>query len=272
MARNMSESSDSVSVLSIAGSDPSAGAGSQGDLQTILALNARPLCVVTAITAQNTKEVRQVQPVDADLISQQLAAISTDFPIHAIKTGLLPTKDCMNVVVEFITDNFPHIPLVVDPVLQSSTGRDLVGTEVLDAYCQDLLPIASLVTPNKLEAEFMTGSTIKTVDDAKATASQIIELGAKAVLLKGGHFEDALATDILVTEAGVQLFEGEAVSNTNVHGTGCAFASAIACWLARDKDLKTAITLAKTYITSAIKEAYPLGEKALHLQHFPSSA
>ena len=258
-----------MNVLTIAGSDPSSGAGIQGDLQTILAHDANPLCVLTAITAQNSKTVAAVEAVDRELLVQQFSVIKADFEIHGIKTGLLPTVDCVKEVVAFRKSIGSGIPLVADPVLAASTGNTLVSENVLDAFLDDLLPLCSLITPNAEEAEQLTGRKINSPSDAKSAGAKLVMSGANAVLIKGGHFSENHATDVLVTETEQVIIEGKSVEGVDVHGTGCALASAIACRLAKNERLETAIRGAKEYVTSGIREAYRLGEGSLHFQHFP---
>lgn len=258
-----------MNVLTIAGSDPSSGAGIQGDLQTILAHDASPLCVLTAITAQNSKKVAAVEPVETQLLIQQLTAIRDDFEIHGIKTGLLPTVDCVKEVVAFRKSIGSGIPLVADPVLAASTGNTLVSENVLDAFLSDLLPLCSLITPNSKEAEQLTGRKVNSPSDAKVAGAKLVMSGAKAVLIKGGHFTENHATDVLVTESEQVVLEGKSVEGAEVHGTGCALASAIACRMAKNEGLESAIRGAKDYVTAGIRDAYRLGEGSLHFQHFP---
>lgn len=258
-----------MNVLTIAGSDPSSGAGIQGDLQTILAHDTNPLCVLTAITAQNSKTVAAVEAVEIQLLVQQLTAIKEDFEIHGIKTGLLPTVDCVKEVVAFRKSIGSGMPLVADPVLSASTGNTLVSENVLDAFMSDLLPLCSLITPNAKEAQQLTGRKINSPSDAKEAGAQLVMSGANAVLIKGGHFSENHATDVLVTKTEQVVIEGKSVEDTDVHGTGCALASAIACRLAKNEGLESAIRGAKEYVTAGIRDAYPLGEGSLHFQHFP---
>ena len=257
-----------MNVLTIAGSDPSSGAGIQGDLQTILAYDANPLCVLTAITAQNSKTVAAVEAVRRELLVQQLSAVREDFEIHAIKTGLLPTVDCVKAVAEFRKSIGSGVPLVADPVLSATTGNALVSENVLEAFLNDLMPLATLITPNAGEAEKLTGLKIKSPSDAKEAGAQLVENGANAVLIKGGHFSENHATDVLVTGAEQVVIKGKSVEGADVHGTGCALASAIACRLAKNEGLESAIRGAKGYVTAGIKDAYRLGEGSLHFQHF----
>ena len=258
-----------MNVLTIAGSDPSSGAGIQGDLQTILAHDANPLCVLTAITAQNSKTVAAVEAVQRELLVQQLTVIKEDFEIHGIKTGLLPTVDCVKEVAAFRKSIGSGIPLVVDPVFVASTGNTLVSENVLDAFLRDLLPLCSLVTPNAREAEQLTGHKINSPSDAKVAGAQLVKSGANAVLIKGGHFSENHATDVLVTEKEQVVIEGKSVERANVHGTGCALSTAIACRLANKQGLESAIRGAKGYVTAGIQDAYRVGEGSLHFQHFP---
>ena len=258
-----------MNVLTIAGSDPSSGAGIQGDLQTILAHDASPLCVLTAITAQNTKTVAAVEAVQRELLVQQLSVIKEDFEIHGIKTGLLPTVECVKEVAAFQKSKGSAVPLVADPVFAASTGTTLVKEDVRDAFLSDLLPVCSLITPNAREAEQLTRRKINSPSEAKAAGAQLVKSGANAVLIKGGHFSENHATDVLVTESDSVVIEGVAVEGMDVHGTGCALATAIACRLAKNEGLESAIRGAKEYVTAGIRDAYRLGEGSHHFQHFP---
>lgn len=258
-----------MNVLTIAGSDPSSGAGIQGDLQTILAHDANPFCVLTAITAQNSKTVVAVEAVEGELLIQQLSAVREDFEIHAIKTGLLPTVDCVKAVAEFRKSIGSGVPLVADPVLSATTGNALVSENVLEAFLNDLMPIATLITPNAGDAGKLTGLKINSPSDAKEAGAQLVENGANAVLIKGGHFSENHATDVLVTGTEQVVIKGKSVEGVDVHGTGCALASAIACRLAKNEGLESAIRGAKGYVTAGIRDAYRLGEGSLHFQHFP---
>ena len=260
-----------LGILSIAGADPSAGAGAQGDLQTILAHGAQPFCVITAITAQNSTVVDAVSATDPSLLVQQLRAIASDYSIHAIKTGLLPTASSIDSVSEFIEEHWPHLPLVVDPVISSSTGTRLVDHTVTAALVEKLLPMATVITPNVAEAEVLGQQELKTLQDARQIGRHILGMGGQAVLVKGGHLVEDHATDLLVKQSSCIAITGTSIPTSDVHGTGCAYATAIACGLARGVELELAIREAKSYITRAISEAYSIGEGSKHLQHFPST-
>ncbi len=265
----MSDSRKKVNVLTIAGSDPSSGAGLQGDLQTILAFGATPFSVVTAVTSQNTKEMKGVQSVDVDMVIDQLVAIAEDFSIHAIKMGLLPSPDCVEAVAKIVANQWHNIPIVIDPVLNSSTGKALVESGTHEAYIKHLLPIATLVTPNKMEAEILSGQSIGSLAEAGHAGRKLLESGVQACLVKGGHFTDDHATDVLLTKSECYEIKGESVKHYDVHGTGCALASAIACELARGSKLKIAVERGKNYITKAIQQSFSLGSGSRHLEHFP---
>lgn len=260
-----------MNILTIAGSDSSGGAGIQGDLQTIVAHGANPLTVVTAITAQNSKSVESIQVVDKRLLSQQLKAVAEDFRLHGIKTGLLPTVASIEEVAAFRRSHNIDIPLVSDPVLSAGTGDELVSENILDIYMSELMPLATLITPNVLEAEKLSGRRIDSLSDVATAGVELIRRGASAVLIKGGHLSENNATDVLVTETQEILIEGESLETENVHGTGCALASAIACRLAKHEDLESAVRGAKDYVRQAIKEAFRLGCGSLYLQHFPAN-
>lgn len=254
-------------VLAIGGSDSSAGAGIQADLKAIAAHGGYARTVVTAVTAQSSRGVQASEAVSAALVAQQIAAAYEDAPPLAVKTGMLATAAIVEVVADAMATRKPRW-LVVDPVLRSSSGAALLddaGAEVLRAR---LLPLADLVTPNVAEAEALAGMTVRSANDAEEAARRILALGPRAVLVKGGHLERDAANDVLVTAEGTSVFTGTWLPDRDVHGTGCAYASAIATWLARGYALEAAIEDAKWYVEALIATAMRVGDGALMPQHF----
>jgi len=245
-------------VLSIAGSDSSAGAGVQADLKTIEANGAYAATVITAITAQNTRQVSRVGVVDADLVAAQLEAVFDDLRIAAVKSGMLGNASVARVVARTLAARRPPC-YVCDPVMVSGTGARLLTDEAIRVVREELLPLATLVTPNVPEAAALSGLEVADLPAAERAGRRLVEAGAAAVLVKGGHLRDELATDVLVTAAGVELLRGEPVRSRHTHGTGCALSAAIAARLARGDDLLQAVREAKRFVTEAIRHGLAVG-------------
>ena len=256
-------------ALTIAGSDSGAGAGIQADLKTFSALGVYGLTVITAITAQNTQGVRAVQEIDTGIIEAQLDAVVEDFAIGALKTGMLSSVAVIETVAAGIRRHGLE-PLVVDPVMVAKSGDRLLRKEAVEALRTTLLPLARVVTPNLPEAETLAGLSIRTRADRVAAARAIIELGANAVVVKGGHSDDDPVIDLLVDDEGVEEFSARRIATTSTHGTGCTFSAAIAAGLARGLDLRTAVGEARSYLSRALLDAPGLGQGHGPLQHFPS--
>ena len=244
-------------VLVIAGSDPSGGAGIQGDIKTISALRGYAMTAITALTAQNTLGVFGIHPVPEPFIAQQITLCLSDIGADAIKTGMLHSA----AVIETVVANVPkNIPLVVDPVMVAKSGAPLLEAEALTALKTKLIPRATLITPNLPEAELLLGRPI-TDDKAEYAARELLGLGCDAVLLKGGHGTGNTLTDILVTKDGTLLkLTTERIATRHTHGTGCAMASAIATGLAQQLSLADAFTRAHEYIQDAIRRAPGFGQ------------
>ena len=254
-------------ILTVAGSDSSAGAGIQADLKTIAAHGAYGLTVVTAVTAQNARGVRAVMPVPADVIEAQLAAAFDTSDVAAVKTGMLVDRTRVASVARALrTHAAPRY--VLDPVITSTSGHALLEDDAVAAVLADLAPLAEVVTPNVPELERMTGHTVRTLDDARAAASTLLEAGCQAILVKGGHLEAAPATDLLVTARDERVFPGEFVPTAGASGTGCTYSAAIATHLGHGADLVDAIERAKRFVTDAIRHGPALGEGAGPMDHF----
>ena len=251
-------------ALTIAGSDPSGGAGIQADLKTFYRFGVYGEAVITLITVQNTQAVSRVEVLPSDLVRQQIEAVMSDIPPQAVKTGALGSAENLQAVAE-IARSFP-IPLVVDPVMVSKHGARLLGPEAERTLKDRLIPRAFLLTPNIPEAEALTGLSIKTEDDMAHAASRICDLGCQAVLLKGGHLAcDPI--DILVTPTGTTFFRGRRISSRHIHGTGCTLSAAIVAGLALGFDLPEAIRGAKSFVEAAIEDAPGLGRGCGPLNH-----
>ncbi|MGQ9718973.1 MAG: bifunctional hydroxymethylpyrimidine kinase/phosphomethylpyrimidine kinase [Nitrososphaerales archaeon] len=245
-------------VLSIAGSDPDGGAGIQADLKTFSALSVYGMTVITSITVQNTMELEEIHDVPVDVIRAQIEALTRDIDIDAVKTGMLHTREIVGTVAEEIgRQNFT---LVIDPVMATKSGVSLLEEDAKSAMIKSLLPLATIVTPNSVEAEMISGIKIETVDDAKDAAKKIVELGAKAVLIKGGHaFSDKEALDLLYLNGKFKVFEAKRIKTKKTHGAGCSFAAAIVAELAKGRNITDAVEKAKNFITRAIRFGFNIG-------------
>ena len=253
-------------VMTIAGSDSGGGAGIQADLKTFSALGVYGASTLTAITAQNTVGVTAVHEIPTDVIAAQIDAVITDIGADAVKTGMLSSPEIVATVADAVRrHNIAN--LVVDPVMVAKSGDRLLRAEAIATICQRLIPLAAVVTPNLPEAEDLTGLTIATDADAQLAAEAIIAMGAKSVVVKGGH-RDGPPTDILYDGQQFVEFTTERIPSTNTHGTGCTFASAVAAGLAHGLDVPAAVQQAKDYVTAAIRAAYPIGQGHGPLHHF----
>ena len=253
-------------VLVIAGFDPSGGAGIAADLKTISAHNLYGVAAMTALTVQSTKGVVSVHPIPSATLRAQLDALVADVKPVAIKIGMLANRGNAQVVAEFL-DAHKFTNIVLDPVIKPSSG----GIDLLDAggvkfLTEELLKRANLVTPNIAEASLLSGLPIKDLAGMEAAARKIVERGAKAVIVKGGHMEKPV--DVLFDGTEMFTFGGDQVKTLNTHGSGCTFASAIASQLATGRALREAVLLAKTYVQKAIEHGYAIGKGAGPLDHF----
>lgn len=240
-------------ALTIAGSDSSGGAGIQADLKTFTALGVYGASVITAITAQNTQGVQGVLTLPADIIAAQMTSIAADLAVGAIKTGMLADRTTVETVAEGLAQ-FRRVPLVVDPVMVATSGDVLLAPDAIDAVRTRLFPLATVVTPNLREAARLLDAAVATSEDEmEAQGRSLLALGAKAVLIKGGHSEAADATDILVFDAGSLRFSAPRIATRNTHGTGCTLAAAIAARLAEGDSLPTAVGAAKEFVWNAIE-------------------
>lgn len=245
-------------ALTIAGSDSSAGAGIQADLKTFAAHGVYGTSAIAALTAQNTQGVQRTAAVDPAMVAAQIAAIAEDFPVAAVKTGMLGTAAVVEAVVESLR-RFALPNLVVDPIVRSSSGADLLDASGVDVLRTGLLPLAALVTPNWAEAEALTGVRIASTGDACLAARALLDFGATAVLVTGGHGPGEDIVDVLVTRDGVAEFRTTRVHGRATHGTGCAFSAALAAHLAHDRPLDDAIPLAQAWVCEAIRCGFDLG-------------
>lgn len=251
-------------ALSIAGSDPSGGAGLQADLKTFHQLGVYGEAVITLITVQNTHGIHRVKVLAPDLVAEQIHAVINDIPPKAIKIGALGSRGIVDAVaaVSFTA------PLVVDPVLAGSDGQLLLDREARRSFVERLLPKSTLLTPNLSEAAELSGITVDGLDSMKRAAEKLIRMGAGNVLVKGGHLPGD-AVDILLLRSGeLREYATARIDTRHTHGTGCTYSAAIAAGLAKGLDLPDAIAEAKRFITAAIREAPQLGGGRGPLSHF----
>lgn len=240
-------------VLTIAGSDSSGGAGIQADLKAIAACGAYGASALTAVTAQTPDAVHEVYELPATLVRAQIDAAFEAFPVRAVKTGMLASTAIVETVARALEAHAPE-HFVLDPVMVSESGSALLEPDAVQALRRSLVPRATLVTPNLHEARMLTGMDVQSPREAESAAQRLLELGCRAVLVKGGHFAQERGTDVLVTRHGVDVLRTEAIVSRNVHGTGCTLAAAIATRLARGDALQDAVRLAKSYVTEAIRD------------------
>ncbi len=251
-------------ILTIAGSDSGGGAGVQADLKTIAALGGHGLCVITALTAQNSWEVRSLNPVPVETVESQLGAVVADGPPDSIKVGMLGGEDIVRLLVGKLAD-FSPVPLVLDPVLRSSSGSDLLSGERKEEILKPLFSLCTVITPNLSEASLLCGMKVNDISSMKEAGVFLHRLGAPAVLVKGGHLDPA-PTDVLFDGTSHHEIPGERIPGPSVHGTGCVLSSAIAVFLAQGKSLLDAATEAKLFVGQSIREACKVGEGAACVQ------
>ena len=255
-------------ALTIAGSDSGGGAGIQADLKAMEASGVFGTSALAAVTAQNTEEVAQAHDLPPSLVAAQIDAVATDMNVQAAKTGMLSAPEIIETVADRVAAH-DLFPFVVDPVMISKTGFKLLQDAAIETLIDELLPLATIVTPNVHEAEHLTGVTIETTEDLEAAGKALLEHGPDAVLVKGGHFSGAEeAVDVLVDENGSQTFAAPRIDTTHTHGTGCTYASAIAANMAKGYALDAAVGRAKRYVTGAIRHALPLGHGRGPTNHF----
>jgi hydroxymethylpyrimidine kinase/phosphomethylpyrimidine kinase len=252
-------------LLTIAGFDPSCGAGIAADLKTFAAHGCYGLAAITSLTVQSTEGVQAVHNTPSAELREQLEVLAKDCEIAAVKIGMLGNRGNAVVVAEFLdTHKFAHV--VHDPVMKSSSGTELLDAAGLKYLATELLKRCTVITPNVPEAEILTGMEIKDLAGMEAAARKIVEMGAHAVIVKGGHMERAI--DVLFDGDKITQLGGDRVKADNYHGTGCTFASSIAAQMASGRGLTEAAMLAKAYVTKAIEKGYAIGKGRIPLDHF----
>lgn len=264
----MSEAASPPIALTIAGSDSGGGAGLQADLKTWEAQGVHGASVVTCVTAQNTREVRSVDEIAPATIRRQLDAVFDDLDVAAVKTGLLPSAAAVREVVGVLRARSPR-PLVVDPVLVATSGDALAANDVASVLSETLFPLATLLTPNLSEASALTGMRVSTLAEMRDAASALVDRGARAVLVKGGHLRDA-AVDVLLDGAGFEEFAADRIDVGPVHGTGCALSAAITGGLVRGESLRASVGAAKRLLWERLRTTVAIGGGARVLRFGPS--
>jgi len=246
-------------ALTIAGSDSGGGAGIQADLKTFLAFGVHGMSAVTALTAQNTVGVQGIFEVPPEFVRKQIESVMTDIGADAAKTGMLSNAAIVRTVAEAVRE-FAIPNLVVDPVMVAKGGDSLLAPEAREAVRTELLPLAAVLTPNLPEAETLLGRSIADLEGMKRAARDLVKLGCRWVVLKGGHLSGAEAVDVLSDGEEIRLFRAPRLATHRTHGTGCTFASAVAAGLARGRAVPEAVAAAKESVTEASREAAALGK------------
>ncbi|HEY3972775.1 MAG TPA: hydroxymethylpyrimidine/phosphomethylpyrimidine kinase [Candidatus Sulfotelmatobacter sp.] len=275
-------------VLTIAGFDPSSGAGVTADIKTIASHGCYGIACITALTVQSTAGVRRIEALDPGLVTDTLEELAADIEIGAIHVGMLGSGKVVTAVADFLSGRFAgqlasppaarsgnragktRLPnIVLDPILKASSGAELLDAAGTRRLIEQLIPVADVVTPNVDEAAVLTGIPVKDVDAMKAAAGILHQMGAPAVVITGGHLDKALDLLSFTTERGIEqeVFKAEKQRSNSTHGTGCAFSTAMACHLALDRGLAEATLLAKTYVSAAISNGHPLGRGTGPVHH-----
>jgi hydroxymethylpyrimidine/phosphomethylpyrimidine kinase len=265
-------------VLTIAGFDPSSGAGITADIKTIAAHECYGVSCITALTVQSTQGVRRVEVVNPKIVAETLQELVSDLPIEAVHIGMLGNAQVVEVVADFLAQahpgqafprqsRLPHV--VLDPVLKSSSGADLLDAAGTGVLLERLVPLAEVITPNLDEAAVLTGLEVTNLDQMHAAAARLHDLGAANVVITGGHLEKP--TDLLSFTTAhareTEIFKADRQRSNSTHGTGCAFATALACHLAHSRGLPEAVLLSKVYVLAAMAAAHPLGKGIGPLHH-----
>ena len=255
-------------VLTIAGFDPSSGAGVTADVKTIAAHGCYGVACITALTVQSTAGVRRVEAVSADLVAATLEELNSDIEISAVHIGMLGSGKVARVVSEFLEKTgLPNV--VLDPIIKSSSGADLIDPSGARLVIGRLLPLATVVTPNVEEAAALTGLAVTSLEQMRVAATRLHAMGAVSVVITGGHLERAIELLSFTGRRGVEqeVFKSDRQTSNSTHGTGCAFATAMSCHLARGRGLPEAVLLAKAYVSAAIANAHPLGHGTGPVHH-----
>jgi len=256
-------------VLIIAGSDSSGGAGIQADIKTVTALGSYAMTAITAVTAQNTQGVKKVTPIDKKTVEKQMTMILDDIGTHAVKIGMLHNAEIMKSVSK-ILKKYKLKNIVLDPVMIAKGGAKLINDSSIKYLKKLLIPLCTLVTPNIPEAEILTGYSISNKKDMIKSAKKILNMGAKNVLLKGGHLKNKMICDILLTKKEIKIFSKRKIKTKNTHGTGCTLSSALATCLSQKKSVFKSCKISIKYVDKAISSAPKYGKGFGPLNHLVS--
>jgi hydroxymethylpyrimidine/phosphomethylpyrimidine kinase len=251
-------------ILVVAGSDSGGGAGIEADIKTVTALGAYAATAITALTVQNTRGIARVIPAPADFVAQAMAAVLRDIGADAIKTGMLVDAATVAAVADTLDELAPDVPLIVDPVMASSSGTRLLSEDAIDILKRRLLARAAVITPNIPEAEILLGHRVADVAEAAKT---LRELGPRVVVVTGGHGEGPTVRDVIADQAGVVALEAPKVDTTSTHGTGCTFASAVAAGVAQGMEARAAVARAHRFVQQALRTAPGFGHGRGPLNH-----
>ena len=254
-------------VLIVAGSDSGGGAGIQADIKTVTMLDGYAATAITALTAQNTEGVFGVLPIPPEFIRRQIEVVLDDIGADAIKTGMLHDAVVIETVAAVLQQRASAVPLVVDPVMVAKGGARLIDPDAVEALKRLLIARSTVLTPNLPEAETLCGKTIGDIAAMRSAGEKLLGLGCRAVLVKGGHLAGDLVSDVLVTAAGIRVWESPRIDTRHTHGTGCTLASAIAAGLAQGLDIEHAVDRARAYVQRAIASAPGLGRGHGPLDH-----
>jgi hydroxymethylpyrimidine/phosphomethylpyrimidine kinase len=255
-------------VLTIAGFDPSSGAGVTADIKTIAAHGCYGVSCITALTVQSTAGVRRVEPVSPELVTETLDELVSDVPIAAIHIGMLGGGQVVRAVAKFLEQQATR-NVVLDPILKSSSGADLLDRDGARLLREKLIPLASVLTPNLDEASALTGLAVENLEQMRAAARKFHDMGSAAVVITGGHLQQAIDLLSFTGEHGIdqEVFKSARLRSNSTHGTGCAFASSLACHLALGRGLPESVLLAKAYVAASISNAHPLGRGTGPIHH-----
>lgn len=254
-------------LLTIAGSDSSGGAGIQADLKTFSAHGTFGMSVITAVTAQSTRGVFGVQDIQPEIIEKQLEVLFDDIQVHGIKIGMVSNTETIGSIHRFLRKH-PEIPLVLDPVMVSKSGYHLLEKDAQQALIKQLIPLATVVTPNIPEAEVILGKTITTPEEMKIAGKAIHQMGAQYVLMKGGHLMGGDSTDLLYDGEHWHEHPHHRITTKNTHGTGCTLSASLAANLGKGISMLEAVRMSKAYISKAIEESFSIGHGPGPVHHF----
>ncbi|MDP6858524.1 MAG: bifunctional hydroxymethylpyrimidine kinase/phosphomethylpyrimidine kinase [Verrucomicrobiales bacterium] len=254
-------------ALSIAGSDPSGGAGIQADIKTFHSFGVHGLTAITCVTSQVPGKVINIEPVSVNALKTQIDTLFSEYKISAIKTGLLVSSDLIEVLISSLDNGRIDAPLVVDPVMISTSGTKLLNVDALSLYIEELIPRSTLYTPNLSEAATLLGIESKDVNDPAECANLLYQKYGSSVLLKGGHFKSTMATDFLVDESGIKSFSKPFSEKIPAHGTGCTYSASICACIAKGLNLHDSILKSKNYISKSIDRSFELTSGHFTLNH-----